>query len=374
MKKKSKWKIKRIIVALVILAILGFLLTNLIISFTPYGKLRKLDYTKEVIKSMSDSVQERLIELKLYSKTVDQALTKKIFVEKNLELYISIEYKDTKNYIEDMNKLVLLGYDNDTIKRMYKNLDITEIDKIIKLGYIKDINEYITVSYFRIDNLSRYMAYKTKTERQYDVVMTNVNIGLDKDYYDDEIVQTVSDTKTTLILVNKYNKLPDGYEPTDLTKISDGCAKEASELREDAALAFENLCAASIADGAKVLALSAYRSYKTQQSTWDSYMKSNGSSYTYYYVAKPGFSEHQTGLALDLASGSVPGKTFSYTKDYTWTINNAYKYGFIVRYEEGKESITGYNFEPWHIRYVGVDIAKYIHDHDITFDEYIATK
>ena len=363
--KKKKWKIKRILVALAILGIIIFLLTNLIISFTPYGKLRKLDYSKEVIKQMSDTVKDKLIDLNEYSKTVDQALIKKIFVEKNLDLYILITYKDDKNYIEDMNKLALLGYDNETIERMYKNLSISGIEEIIKLGYIKDINDYISISYFRVENLSRYIAYKTKTEKQYDIVMTNVNIGLDKDYYDDEIVKTVSDTKTSLVLVNKYNKLPDGYEPKDLVKISDGCAKEASELREDAAAAFEKLCAASVEDGAKVLALSAYRSYKTQQSTWDSYMKSNGSSYTYYYVAKPGFSEHQTGLALDLASGSVPGKTFSYTKDYTWTINNAYKYGFIERYKKGKENITGFAYEPWHYRYVGIDTATKIYTENI---------
>ena len=100
------------------------------------------------------------------------------------------------------------------------------------------------------------------------------------------------------------------------------------------------------------------------------YLKLYGQSYVNKYVAKPGFSEHQTGLALDVKSKN--GSPFKTTKEYTWMIKNSYKYGFILRFPEGKEAFTGYNPESWHFRFVGEDIAKYIHENDITYDEYFA--
>lgn len=375
MKNKRKWKIKRIVVALLLVVVLIAVLVNLYISTTPYGKLRKLDYSKEVIKLMGDSTKEEIVSSKKYSETVSKALLENNFVVKNLGLYLRIEYKADKNFIKNMNKLVVQGYKDQTIIAIYKNLTSKEIDDLVKIGYVSDIEKYIKIRYFKMERLERYIAYKTKSEKDYEEVVTYVNIGLDKKYYDEEFVTTVKDLSSVTILVNKYNKLPDDYEPSDLKKVSDKCSKETSYLRKEAADAFEELCEGSINAGAKVLALSAYRSYKTQQDTWDDYLKKpNGLNLAYGYVAKPGYSEHQTGLAVDLASGSVPGTPFGNTKDYTWTINNAYKYGFIMRYETGTEKITGYNSEFWHIRYVGKDVAKYINKHEITFDEYIATR
>ena len=91
------------------------------------------------------------------------------------------------------------------------------------------------------------------------------------------------------------------------------------------------------------------------------------------YSARPGFSEHQLGYSIDLTNGeSVPFEEFHNTKEYEWLKDNAYKYGFILRYPKDKEYITGYIFEPWHIRYVGYDIAKYIYENNITYEEYYA--
>ena len=87
------------------------------------------------------------------------------------------------------------------------------------------------------------------------------------------------------------------------------------------------------------------------------------------YVAKPGFSEHQTGLCIDVTNRDkyfVKG-----TEEADWIANNCYKYGFIIRYPEGKENITGISYEPWHIRYVGKEIAKQIHNKGITLEEYL---
>ncbi|MGL5084891.1 MAG: M15 family metallopeptidase, partial [Clostridium sp.] len=93
-----------------------------------------------------------------------------------------------------------------------------------------------------------------------------------------------------------------------------------------------------------------------------------GQDYTNNYIAIPGRSEHQTGLSMDI--GDASGNLIEKEKHVGWIRDNSYKYGFIVRYPKGKEIITGYSYEPWHIRYVGVEVAKEIFNKNITFEEY----
>ena len=111
---------------------------------------------------------------------------------------------------------------------------------------------------------------------------------------------------------------------------------------------------------------SGYRSFEKQEKIWSNNPNEN-------YVAKPGYSEHQTGLAIDVSRKDIGlTKNFKNTKEYQYLKNNAYKYGFIIRYPEDKEYITGYLFEPWHLRYVGEDIAKEIYEHNLTLEEYLS--
>ena len=117
---------------------------------------------------------------------------------------------------------------------------------------------------------------------------------------------------------------------------------------------------------------SSYRSYKDQDEIYKSF-KTVSLQYADSYAARPGFSEHQTGLALDITSLEHKSqKEFKESVEYKWLKDNCYKYGFILRYPENKEHITGYNTESWHFRYVGNEAAKIIHDENITFDEYYA--
>ena len=125
---------------------------------------------------------------------------------------------------------------------------------------------------------------------------------------------------------------------------------------------------ASIDAGLSLSVNSAYRSYEDQQSVYDTYYSLYGQSYVDKYVAIPGYSEHQTGLALDVKSKN--SNLFANSKEYSWMLENSYKYGFVLRYPKDKEDITGYNFEAWHFRYVGIDIAKYMYENNITYDEY----
>ena len=113
---------------------------------------------------------------------------------------------------------------------------------------------------------------------------------------------------------------------------------------------------------------SGYRSYETQKSLYNSYVKKHGETLTNTFSAKPGHSEHQTGLAFDV--GKVED-SFANTKESKWLDQNAHLYGFIIRYPKGKQSITGYKYEPWHIRYLGLENAKKVKDSGKTLEEYL---
>jgi len=114
------------------------------------------------------------------------------------------------------------------------------------------------------------------------------------------------------------------------------------------------------------------RDYDEQEETYEYYKSTKGEEYANNYAAQPGNSEHQTGLAFDILSPNSNTKNFDETEEFKWLQKNAYKYGFIMRYPKDKEDITGYKYEPWHYRYVGIEVAKQIHEEDITFDEYYA--
>ena len=178
-------------------------------------------------------------------------------------------------------------------------------------------------------------------------------------------------SKFELAIVNKYHYLSSSYVPDDLVTISSKYSTRTNKLRSVAAKAFENMAEDALKDNIKVYAASSYRSYSDQKYIYNNYVKEDGVQIADTYSARAGHSEHQTGLATDIADTS-----YSFIKDNTkesnWLKENAHKYGFILRYESTTEKITGYMYEPWHYRYVGVDIATFIHENKITYDEYVA--
>lgn len=233
------------------------------------------------------------------------------------------------------------------------------------------IAAFKSVDFYRSQNLNRYLTYKNKnTKLPYEQVILNVNIGLDNAFYTN--TKPISDPASITVLVNKFNNLPSDYVPSDLVKISAENSARELYLKKDAAEAFEKLCNDAKAQGYTIKAYSTYRSYNTQLNTYNGYVKSDGQTNADTYSAKAGFSEHQTGLAADVQGSTGAYNQFSSTKEYKYVQDNSYKYGFIIRYPEGKQSITGYMAEAWHLRYVGVDIATRIHNEKITYDEYCA--
>ena len=193
-------------------------------------------------------------------------------------------------------------------------------------------------------------------------------MGLDNDFYTN--TKQTPYLNTIYVLVNKYYYLPDNYEADDLESINSKYSIGGMKLRKEAKEAFEKLASDALKDNMKIVAMSSYRSYKYQVDLYNKYAKSDGKDAADTYSARPGFSEHQTGLCLDIYDGEIPYTSFEKTNEYNWMQKNAYKYGFILRFPKDKTDETGYKFESWHYRYVGVDAAKYIHDNNISFEEY----
>lgn len=187
----------------------------------------------------------------------------------------------------------------------------------------------------------------------------------------------VTNAEAMTVIVNKQRSLPEGYEPSDLVEpdvpFSFEGPHEKRHMRKEAAEALEKLFAGAKADGIELRAVSGYRSYKRQVSIYNNNVKTKGEEYASRVSAVPGRSEHQTGLAMDVSSpsvGNVLEEVFGSSKEGKWLDEHAAEYGFIIRYPKGQESKTGYVYEPWHIRYVGADLAPDVVKSGLTLEDY----
>lgn len=182
------------------------------------------------------------------------------------------------------------------------------------------------------------------------------------------------------VLVNKKNMLDSSYVPLKMYVVDENEGnfhqfKDASlkpMLRSDIKEYVDKLINDAQGLGLPIIVDSGYRSYNYQQVVLDALIKEKGDE-AFKLVALPGSSEHQTGLAIDFAyyeNGIYNDDVKENDKEAIWLKNNAWKYGFILRYPKGKENVTGYNFEPWHFRFVGLKLAKYLFKNDLTLEEY----
>ena len=156
-----------------------------------------------------------------------------------------------------------------------------------------------------------------------------------------------------ILIANKTYPLPSTYNPG---------------VDSAANAALQEMFAAAKEDGLELFVKSGFRSYSTQKSLYNGYVKRDGAAAADRYSARPGHSEHQTGLAFDINKAD---SSFTGSKEAIWLAENCYKYGFIIRYPEGKESVTGYIYEPWHIRYLGVETATSVYNSGLCLEEYL---
>lgn len=181
------------------------------------------------------------------------------------------------------------------------------------------------------------------------------------------VLLTSEQASSITVVVNKKHRLPADYVPAGLTSVYGAL------LRAEAASAISSLFEEAKRNGFNLKIISGYRSYQSQASIYNSYVAQDGQAIADTYSARPGFSEHQTGLVADVGyiSGECALETcFGDTPAGRWLVNNSHNFGFIIRYPSGKQAITGYQYEPWHLRYVGVDVAKAVYLSGLTLDQY----
>jgi len=186
----------------------------------------------------------------------------------------------------------------------------------------------------------------------------------------------VNSPGATEVLVNKDYRLPSSYIPPNLVEPNVQMAPNAPSrlLRSVAAEALQVMFNQASEEGIELYAQSGYRSYNTQKNLYSSYVRNHGYERASRFSAQPGHSEHQTGLAMDVTSESAGYKltqSFGTTPEGQWVAANAHRFGFIIRYPQNKESVTGYMYEPWHLRYLGVDLATAVHASSLTYEEYL---
>lgn len=267
--------------------------------------------------------------------------------------YTLDEAKDILNEFSEENDILYFLVNN-------KNSDLIALTK--EKYYLKK-NFYKYVEYME-DNKSLDLA----------TIIRDINIHLDEEFY--EVNYDADTTKDTLIIVNKYYSLNGEYAPDDLVNASllySWGTLGSNKVRKVAYDAFLNMWNEAKNLGYYLMINSAYRSYEDQEIVYNNYKTSRGEKYADSIAARPGSSEHQTGLALDIFSKAHPNiSNFKDSEEANWLKENAHRFGFILRYPDGLEDITGYNYEAWHFRYVGIDAATYIYENNITFEEYYA--
>ena len=363
LKLKSNVKKPLLVIAIIIL----ILILILFFYCNRIGELKNLGYSESAAKKIIFKFKYSYVMDIGENKTLNAAFESDDYKEENLDSYAKIDYENQKHLITNINKLLDKGYSVDEISLIISKGDDKSVSDFVKRDKVKYIEEFLSVDYAKLENLDRYVLYKEKENDDAETTVLYVNMDFDKEDYVDPIV---IDDFDDYVLVNKHRQLSSDYIPDDLVTIDDEYVKanEEIEIERNVAKAFYDMAEAASKDGMELMVSSGYRSYADQEEITNTYLELYGQNYVDNYVAKPGFSEHQTAMSLDIASKSVD--TFVESNEYSWMMDNAYKYGFILRYPKSKEDITGYKCEAWHYRYVGKKIAKYIKEHNITYDEY----
>jgi D-alanyl-D-alanine carboxypeptidase len=270
------------------------------------------------------------------------------------------------------------GYSNQDALILATSLNDQQSELVTTMKYIPELASLTIIDGFDLDLMPRYLMQMRDHDKTAQEAVSTVNAGGDyispdnidwSGLYHDE--QEVSDPDSITVLVNKQNYLPDGWEPSDLVYLPDGYYGWYHPMRQAAADAFVQFSDAAVEAGYdRFIAQSNYRSQASQEMIYNRFVDAEGRYLADRESARPQFSEHETGLTSDFGTRALDLNYFESYDGYQWVVDNAHRYGFIQRYPRDREFITGYEFEAWHFRYVGVEVATVIWQHNWTLEEY----
>ena len=311
-----------------------------------------------------------------YSKKNSKAQTEDVMVLKEKQL-LDMMFDDV------LAKYLHLDIDGTTIRKCveyskkHRDIEADDVVLIINLE-LEDIEptkmflDLISADFFMPTRLERYMKiYQENTSYTPRQVVEIVNCDADRPFYTN--VEPADLSKGFLIIVNKFYYLEKDYVPENLVVVSKEYSSYGARLEKTVYEAFVEMCEAAKESLLQIVvrADDGYRSYDYQSEVYNYYKNAYGTKGADNCSARAGFSEHQSGLTVDIEVYPLEGNnTYTNQGRYEWTMENCWYYGFINRYQEGKEHLTGYQQEEWHYRYVGKEVALFIKEHNITFDEY----
>lgn len=326
--------------------------------------INKTLYSEEILTIAKNyNIEEKINEYS-YSETLENILLNNVFIEKYLEEYVNITFIDNDTFLNDVNTLLDKNYNADEINKI-QSFGEKNYSYALDNDYVNFI-KYSTLNYFDMSKIDRYISYETDNNTSLEDTVTHVNIGLDNTQYTN--INTISNPSDLNINLNKYNCVPDDYVPDNLVNVGNYSVT----LTEEAAVKYMEMENAAKDDGYTFEPTTAYRSYAFQNLLYTNYVASDGIEEAETYSARPGHSEHQLGLAIDIKNPSYYNETGVRLndEDYAWVLENAHKYGYIVRYPTGKSDITRYIEEPWHLRYLGIELATSVVESGLCYDEY----
>jgi len=381
--RKAIFKNRRIFYLLVFI----ILLVLIVISIIPKNKnsLDKLGYSNLEIVEINKLTKSEIDTISKYdyNSNLIYIIKSENYNPNKLNLYMkyTLKYKG----LDYLKIFELINNDN------FKENKIDEYIELLKKydspnGIVNYVNNYkgkdieanettlalLNEKYFIEEYLDRYIKYYNKNNKLgYDEIVRRVNSNIDKEFYTDS--NKADTSKGMYTLVNKFYYLEENFTPEDIVSTEPKYSRDTAKLNKTAYENFVKMADAANKDGLTIKITTAYRNYNFQSILYNNYVKSDGVKAADTYSARPGYSEHQLGYSADLTNGkNVSFDDFETTKEFEWLSENAYKYGFILRFPKGKDYLTGYKYESWHYRYVGKEIAKYIYENDITYEEYYA--
>ena len=264
-------------------------------------------------------------------------------------------------------KLGEVGYSDNEIEYI-KTLKEDEINTLLNHKYNVNITKLMKEKKFIFANLDKYLDYINENNGNLTDIVAKVNKKAYLGWY-----KSIADTdasKGELMLVNKFYKLSETYVPSDLVDVSLSYAYEGKQVSKMMYDSLTNMLDAAKESGYNLVVSQGYRSYADQEEAYNDIEASSGVDYADKVAARPGHSEYQTGLSVVVKPLYTEGSDMENSPEHTWILENAYKYGFILRYPKDKENITGFSYDAWRLRYVGSNAARIIHNENITFDEY----
>ena len=268
-------------------------------------------------------------------------------------------------------KLLEHNYNEEEVAILIDNLNDERLAYLLTREQNSKLPLLVNEKFFIWYNLDRYLEFKVQNrEMETSLVITLVNVNRDRDFYEYPVATNTE--RGYLMLVNKYHYLTEDFEPENRVRVSLRYAFDDIFLNQRAYTAFRYLANEAREAGHVIVINSGFRSFERQAQIWEGIRFNQGIRQADAFAARAGHSEHQTGWAIDVADFNNTSSDFGDTEAYQWMLENAHRFGFILRYPKGKENITGYSYEPWHYRYVGIETATRIRDLQITFDEYYA--